>query len=40
MKENPSTADAVPLLQGELTEGQEKVAWAIRQGRLIRGKEN
>jgi len=26
----------VPLPQGELTEGQERVAWAIRQGRLYR----
>ena len=25
------------LPQGELTEGQERVAWAIAQGRLIHG---
>jgi len=34
---NPSTiVPMVPLPQGELAEGQEKVAWAITQGRLYR----
>ena len=34
MSLNPSTiVPMVPLPQGELTEGQERVAWAIRQGR-------
>ena len=37
LSSNPSTADAVCLPEGELPEGQEKLAWAIAQGRRLRG---